>query len=128
MPLRQHANDNARDAKPMVWIFEGSNVYVFVGGFAASLVAFRLCFDKGLSVVESGIVAALPISSAIAYVVFLKAGKPASYDGDMVLSLNYRMINWLVREGWMRFYGHMFGKSQRPVHPLAGEPATKGDK
>jgi hypothetical protein len=120
MALQQHPNDNARDAKPMVWIFEGSNVYLFVGGFAASLVAFRFCFDRGLSMVESTIVATIPISTAIGYVVFLKAGKPASYDGDMLVSLNYRLICWLQRMGLIRFGGHLHMKpSKPPAHPRA---------
>lgn len=126
MALQQHQNDNARDAKPMVWIFEGSNVYVFVGGFAASLVTFRLCFDRGLSLVESAVTAALPITLAIAYVVCLKAGKPASYDGDMLISLNYRLICWLQRMGAIRFGGHLYIKPPSPpAHPRKEEIDAK---
>ena len=122
MALTSHPNDNTRDTKPMVWIFEGSNVYVFVGGFAASVVTFRLCFDHGMSVMESAITAAVPITAAVCYVVFLKAGKPKSYDGDMLVSLNYRAACLLQRLGWLRTRSHLHMKPARPpAHPYHGE-------
>ena len=118
MALTSHPNDNTRDTKPMVWFFEGSNVYVFVGGFAASVVTFRLCFDKGMSVVESAVVAAVPITAAVCYVVFLKAGKPKSYDGDMLVSLNYRAACFFQRHGWLRTRSHLHMKPAKPpAHP-----------
>ena len=122
MALISHPNDNTRDTKPMVWIFEGSNVYVFVGGFAASVVTFRFCFDKGMSVVESAITAAVPITAAVCYVVFLKAGKPKSYDADMLVSLNYRAACVLQRLGWLRTRSHLHMKPAKPpTHPRRAE-------
>jgi len=122
MALTQHQNDNARDAKPMVWIFEGSNVYVFVGGFTLSLVLFRMSYDRHLSLVESAVIASVPLSIAIAYVVFLKAGKPKSYDADMGVSLTYRLQCWLARHGFPRFGGPLHkAPSKAPVHPRSAE-------
>ena len=122
MALTSHPNDNTRDTKPMVWIFEGSNVYVFVGGFTASVVTFRACFDRVLSLVESAITAAVQITLAVSYVVFLKAGKPKSYDGDMLVSLNYRAACFLQRHGWLRTRGHLHMKpAKAPTHPRSAE-------
>ena len=122
MALTSHPNDNTRDTKPMVWIFEGSNVYVFVGGFAASVVTFRLCFDHGMSVMESAITAAVPITAAVCYVVFLKAGKPKSYDGDMLVSLELPGGVPFAAPGWLRTRSHLHMKPAKPpAHPYRGE-------
>src|SRR6516165_12395723 len=40
-----HPNDNAREAKATIWIFEGSSLYVLIASFALALAAFRYCYD-----------------------------------------------------------------------------------
>ena len=56
------------------------------------------------------------------YVVFLKAGKPKSYDGDMLVSLNYRAACVLQRLGWLRTRSHLHMKpAKSPSHPRNAE-------
>lgn len=119
MANRIHQNDNARDAKPMLWIFEGSSILWFIGGLGLSLVAFRLCYDRfGMSIGESGVIGAGPLALAIAYIVLLRAGKPKSYDTDVFLSLNFRFIALVQRQGWLRTAKHLYSKpAKRPAHP-----------
>ena len=71
-----HANDNAREAKAKIWIFEGSSLYVLIAAFALALAGFRYCYDGlGLGTWVSLLVGAAPLVVAMVYVVTPKARK-----------------------------------------------------
>ena len=42
MPLELHSNDNAREGRPSVWIFQGNSVVLLVAGVAAFVALFRI--------------------------------------------------------------------------------------
>jgi hypothetical protein len=41
-----HANDNAREAKVTLWIFEGSSLYVLIVSVVLALAGFRYAYDR----------------------------------------------------------------------------------
>ena len=116
-----HSNDNAREAKATIWIFEGSSLYVLIVAFALALAGFRYCCDAlGLETWVSLLVGLAPLVVAMVYVVTLKLGKPKSYDIDFFRSFAVRVIRALAGTGLLliRFELHRFS-TRKTRHPYA---------
>jgi hypothetical protein len=114
-----HPNDNAREAKATIWIFEGSSLYVLIASFALALAAFRYCYDGlGLGTWGSVTAGAAPLVVASVYVMTLKVGKPKSYDIDFFRSLGVRMMRAIARTGLLLVRFELHGLSnRRDRHP-----------
>jgi hypothetical protein len=109
-----HPNDNAREAKATIWIFEGSSLYVLIASFALALAAFRYCYDGlGLGTWASVTAGTAPLVKASVYVVTLKLGKPKSYDVDFFRSLGVRLIRVVARTGLLLVRFELHGLSNR---------------
>src|SRR6266478_6313464 len=90
-----HANDNAREAKVTLWIFEGSSLYVLIVSVALALAGFRYAYDRlGLGTWASAGVGVAPLILASVYVLTLKLGKPKSHAVDSFLSLCTTLLRW----------------------------------
>jgi hypothetical protein len=95
-----HPNDNAREAKASLWIFEGSSLFVLIGAAALALGSYRFCVERlNWSLVASIGVGAAPLLIATAYVLALKVGKPKSYDVDFFRSLSMRCVRKVAKTG-----------------------------
>ena len=119
MERRLHPNDNARQAKVTVWIFEGPSLWFLIGGSGLALLAYRYCYDRlGLGSLNSSLAAGVPIALAILYVATLKLGKPKSYDVDVFRSLGLRLVRVLHRTGVLRSTLDLYaGSGRKSVHP-----------
>jgi hypothetical protein len=116
-----HANDNAREAKATVWIFEGTSLFFLIGAFALALLGYRYCYDRlGLGTWGSLAVAIVPLVLVTAYVLILKLGKPKSYDLDFFRSLAMRLFTVIARMGllFIRLDLHGFG-TRKTQHPYS---------
>jgi len=115
-----HANDNAREAKATIWIFEGSSLYVLIVAIALALAAFRYCYDGlGLGAWGSAAGGAAPLVIATVYVVALKLGKPKSYDIDCFRSLGVRLTRGVSRSGLLLVRLELHGLSNKGQHPYS---------
>jgi hypothetical protein len=116
-----HANDNARESKANVWIFEGSSLYLLIGGMALAILLYRFGFDRLHWGNASIGLAAIPIFIATAYVILLKAGKPKSYDMDFFRTWGVRFLALLHRAGLVRSTIDIYavGTSKRTGHPYS---------
>jgi hypothetical protein len=116
-----HANDNAREAKMTLWIFEGSSLYVLIVSVALALAGFRYASDRlGLGTWASAGVGAAPLVLASGYVLTLKLGKPKSYDVDFFHSLGIRLIRAIAKTGLLLVKLELHGISPRKrEHPYA---------
>lgn len=116
-----HPNDNAREAKATIWIFEGSSLYVLIASVALALAAFRYCYDGlGLGTWGSAAGGAAPLVTASVYVVTLKLGKPKSYDIDCFRSLGVRLMRAVARTGLLLVRLELHGLSNRKgQHPYS---------
>jgi hypothetical protein len=109
-----HANDNTREAKMTLWIFEGSSLYVLIVSVALALAAFRYAYDRlGLGTWASVFVGAAPLILASVYVLTLKLGKPKSYDMDVFRSLGMRLMRAIARTGLLLVKLELHGPSPR---------------
>jgi hypothetical protein len=118
-----YANENAREAKVTVWIFEGSSLYVLIASAALALASFRFAYDQlRLATWASAGVGGVPLVLASVYVLTLKLGKPKSYDVDVFRSLVMRVIRSIARSGLMLVKLELHGLSPRKSrHPYAAE-------
>jgi hypothetical protein len=113
-----HVNDNAREAKATIWIFEGSSLYVLIAAMALALAAFRYCYDGlGLGTWGSAAGGATPLVIASAYVVMLKLGRPKSYDIDVFRSLGVRLMRAVARSGLVLVRLELHGLRNNRQHP-----------
>jgi hypothetical protein len=119
MERRLHPNNNARQAKVTIWIFEGHSLFFLIAGSGLALLAYRYCYDRlGLDSLNSSLAAAVPIALAIWYVAALKLGKPKSYDVDVFRSLGMRFVRVLHRTGVLRSTLDLYaGSGRKSVHP-----------
>jgi hypothetical protein len=116
-----HSNDNAREAKATIWIFEGSSLYVLIASFALALAGFRYCYDAlGLGTWVSLLAGAAPLAVAMVYVATLKLGKPKSYDVDFLRSFAIRVMRAIAGTGLLliRFELHRLN-ARKTRHPYA---------
>jgi hypothetical protein len=95
MPLELHANDNAREAKPSLWIFHGPAVGWFVLGvmFFVSLVTFLA--RLGADWLSATVISLLPLGAVTMFVQFFVNGRPPSHALDL-LALQV----WRLRSAW----------------------------
>src|SRR5260221_1126905 len=95
-----HANDNAREAKVTLWIFEGSSLYLLIVSVALALAGFRYAYARlGLGRWASAGVGAAPLVLASVYVLTLQVGEPQSYAIDVFGSLGTRLMRGVATTG-----------------------------
>ena len=113
-----HPNDNSREAKATIWIFEGSSLYVLIAAMALALAAFRYGYDGlGLGAWGSAAAGAAPLVIATVYVVTLRLGRPKSYDIDCFRSLGIRLMRAVARSGLLVVRLELDGLSNKGQHP-----------
>jgi hypothetical protein len=112
-----HPNDNAREARVTIWIFEGSSLFILIGAFAVALLGYRFCYDRlGFGTWGSLGVGAAPLVFSTVYVLTLKLGKPKSYDLDFFRSLGMRFARLFARSGVWLIRLELQGLGRRKTH------------
>lgn len=99
MPLTLHPNDNAREGKPGIWIFQGRTMVLLVVAVVLFVAIFRICDAAGLDWFFSLVVSVLPLCGITLFVHLLINGKPPSYAFDLFLWGVWRLRAWLYRMG-----------------------------
>ena len=117
MPLEFHSNDNAREGRPSVWIFEGKSVVFLVCGVAAFIALFRILAACDLDWPITLGISVLPLLAMTAYVHFCVNGKPPSYFVDMVLLLVWRAKAGLYLSGALDRPPELWTVPEKPKHP-----------
>jgi hypothetical protein len=115
--LEYHANDNAREGRPSVWIFEGKSVVFLVCGVAAFIAVFRILAACGLDWPINIGISLLPLIGVTAYVHFCVNGKPPSYFVDMVLLFIWRGKARLYLSGALDRPPVLWAEPEKPKHP-----------
>jgi hypothetical protein len=117
MALEMHSNDNAREGKPALWIFEGRSVAFLVGGVAAFVALLRICDAAGLNWYFSAGVSLLPMALATLYVASFVNGKPPSYSADLLLFTLWRLRCRLYKAGLLDAPPQFWVRERKPYHP-----------
>ena len=117
MPLVLHSNDNAREGKPSLWIFEGRSVALLVGGVAAFVALFRTLDAAGLDWYLSAGVSLSPAVLVAVYVQCFVNGKSPSYSSDLLALALWRLRVRLHRVGLLEAPPQFWLRGRRPRHP-----------
>ena len=117
MALPIHSNDNAREGRPGLWIFQGRSVVLLVVGVAAFVALFRTFDSAGLDLPINAVISLLPLVVMGAYVQFFVNGKPASYAFDSLLFLIWRTKALLYMAGCLDRPPVLWIVTGKLVHP-----------
>jgi hypothetical protein len=117
MVLEMHYNDNAREARPGLWIFQGRSVVLLVVGVATFVALFRTLDSAGLDLPINAAISLLPSVVMGAYVQFFVNGKPPSYAFDKLLFLIWRAKSCLYMAGWLDRPPALWIVTRKPMHP-----------
>src|SRR5580658_3268322 len=85
MALELHSNDNARESRPGVWVFQGRSVVLLVIGVGLFVALFRILAAYNLDWYFVLPISLAPLASLIAFVQLFVNGKPGSYFQDVLL-------------------------------------------
>jgi hypothetical protein len=117
MPLEMHPNDNAREARPGLWIFQGRSVVLLVVGVAAFVVLFRILDWAGWEWPINVVISFLPLLALGTYVHVFVNSKPQSYSADLFLGLLWRGRVWLYMAGALDHPPQFWIRLPAPRHP-----------
>lgn len=112
--MEAHPNPSSREARPSFWIFEGRSALFFLGGFGASLAAFKTLADGGWDLVPNALASLLPLAAVTWFVACLVNGKAPSHPVDF--------LHWKL----FQFQANRFRKGglTRPPQLWRQPPAT----
>ena len=117
MQLELHSNDNAREGRPGVWIFQGNSVVLLVAGVAAFVAIFRVLVAAEVDWPLALVLSLVPLVALTAYVHLMVNGKAPSYAADVLLFFLWRVRVRTNLAGALDRPPQFWVKGQRPRHP-----------
>ena len=118
MPLENHPNDNAREAKPGIWIFHGRAVGLLVLGAAIFIALFRVLAAIDIDWPAALVVSLGPLAGITLVVHLLINGRPPSYVSDLAQLGIWR---FKVRLYLARALGRppeLWVRNRKPINPI----------
>jgi hypothetical protein len=91
MRLEFHSNDNGREGRPGIWIFQGSSVALLVAGVAAFVALFRILAATGVDLPFALGISFIPLLALGACVHLMVNGRAPSYATDVLLFFIWRV-------------------------------------
>jgi hypothetical protein len=95
MALQLHPNDNAREARPSLWIFHGPAVGWLVLGVMFFMSLVTILARLGADWLSATVISLLPLGAITLFVMFFVNGKPASFALDL-----FTLQIWRLRSLW----------------------------
>jgi hypothetical protein len=112
-----HSNDNAREGRPSLWIFQGRSVVLLVIGAGVFIVLFRILDATGVDWLLNIYLSILPLGLTTLYVWLFVNGKPSSYACDLLMFAIWRSKSWLYLNGALDRPPAFWIRSRSPRHP-----------
>jgi len=116
MQLELHSNDNAREGRPGVWIFQGNSVVLLVAGVAAFVAIFRVLVAAEVVWPLALVLCLVPLVALATYVHLMVNGKAPSYAVDLLLFFLWRVKVRTYLAGALDRPPQFWVKGQRPRH------------
>ena len=117
LPFQLHANDNAREAKPAVWIFQGQAVVLLVLGVAIFIALFRVLTASDVDWPVALVISLGPLGFVTLVVHLLVNGRPPSYARDLALLAIWRLRVRLYMTGVLDRPPELWVRMRKPIHP-----------
>ena len=115
--LKMHSNDNAREGRPSVWIFQGRSVVLLVIGAGVFIGLFRILDAAGVDWPLNIPVSLLPLALMAFYVWWFVNDKPSSYAWDLFILAIWRCKSWLYLNGALDRPPAFWIRARLPRHP-----------
>jgi hypothetical protein len=112
-----HSNDNAREGRPSLWIFQGRSVVLLVIGAGVFIVLFRMLDAAGVDWPLNISLSILPLAVTTLYVWRFVNGKPSSYAWDLLMFAIWRSKSWLYLHGALDRPPAFWIRARLPRHP-----------
>jgi hypothetical protein len=115
--LELHSNDNAREAKPAIWIFQGKAVALLVAGAAIFIALFRVLMATDVDWPVALAISCAPLGIITIVVHSLVNGRPPSFAGDLTLLTIWNCRVRLYLAGALDRPPELWIRNQKPPHP-----------
>jgi hypothetical protein len=115
--LELHPNDNAREAKPGIWIFQGRAVALLVLGAAIFITLFRVLMAIDVDWTAALVISLAPLAVMTLAVHLLVNGRPPSYASDLALLAIWRLRVRLYMAGALDRPPELWARMRKPIHP-----------
>jgi hypothetical protein len=115
--LELHPNDNAREGKPSIWIFQGRAVALLVAGAAIFVALFRVLMATDVEWPVALAISLLPLGIITIVVHSLVNGRPPSYASDLAVLTISRCRVRLYLAGVLDRPPELWIRQQKPPHP-----------
>ena len=115
--LELHPNDNAREAKPGIWIFQGRAVVLLVLGAAIFIALFRMLTASDVDWPEALAISLIPLAVMTLVVHMLVNGRPPSYASDLAVLAIWRLRVHLYMAGALDRPPELWVRIRKPIHP-----------
>jgi hypothetical protein len=115
--LELHPNDNAREARPAIWIFQGRAVALLVLGAAIFIALFRVLMAIDVDWPAALVISLCPLGIMTLVVHYLVNGRPPSYASDMALMSIWRLRTRLYLAGALDRPPELWVRNEKPPHP-----------
>jgi hypothetical protein len=115
--LELRPNDNAREARPATWIFQGRAVALLVLGAAIFIALFRVLMAMDLDWPAALVISLSPLGIMTLVVHCLVNGRPPSYASDLVLLSIWRFRSRLYLAGALDRPPELWVRNDKPPHP-----------
>ena len=117
MALQMHSNDNAREGRPRVWIFQGRSVVLLVIGAGIFVGLFRILDAASVDWPLNIAVSILPLALCALFVWRFVNDKPSSYAWDLFMLGVWRCRSWLYLKGALERPPAFWIRGCLPRHP-----------
>ena len=117
MALQMHSNDNAREGRPGVWIFQGRSVVLLVIGAGIFVGLFRILDAASVDWPLNIAVSILPLALCALFVWRFVNDKPSSYAWDLFMLGVWRCRSWLYLRGALERPPAFWIRGRLPRHP-----------
>lgn len=125
MALELHPNDNAREAKPSLWIFTGRSVGWLVIGVMFFITLYVVLSRQGVEWMPAGIISALPLMVITLLVQFCVNGRPPSFALDLLALAMWRLRCWWYIQGGSARPPQWWVVASNPRHPREFNPKAE---
>jgi hypothetical protein len=120
--MQLNPNDNAREARPTLWIFSGPTIGFVPLAVLASICSFMILSRTGFEWRAAILISALPCLGLAALAYFFLNGQPPNYLFDLLALASWRLRCWLYFAGWLDNPPLFRVKVRAPRHPSEFNP------
>jgi hypothetical protein len=112
-----HPNDNAREARPSWWIFQGSSMGFLVVGVLFFVTLCMLLSRSGVEWWMTILISSIPLAIITAFTHWFINGRSPSFAMDLMQFQMFKVQEFLFLSGAISIPPQLWKPSPKPAHP-----------